>query len=143
MKPHLCQIALAALACVLVASPVDLVGQDTSATTKPVIQVLAGDPDQAGHSVVRITFPVGFHTDPHHHRVDLTARVRKGRLIMGWGTRFDTTQVVNFQPGSSTVIPAGKDHYDWFPEGADVEYASEGPWQTVLVDTAGKPIRAQ
>ena len=142
MKAHPCQIVLAALACVL-ANPLDLVGQDTSASTKPVIHVLAGDPDQAGHSAVRITFPVGFHTDPHHHGVDLTARVRKGRLMMGWGTRFDTTQVVAFQSGSSTVIPAGKDHYDWFPEGAEVEYASEGPWQTVLVDSAGKPKQAQ
>jgi len=51
--------------------------------------------------------------------------------------------VVTIQPGGSTVIPAGEDHYDWFPEGAEVEYASEGPWQTLLVDTAGKPIRAQ
>jgi mannose-6-phosphate isomerase-like protein (cupin superfamily) len=143
MKPYSFEIALAALACLLIAWPVDLVGQDTSATTKPIIRVLAGDPDQAGHSAVRITFPVGFRTDPHHHGVDLTARVRKGRLMMGWGTRFDTTQVVAFQPGSSTVIPAGKDHYDWFPEGAEVEYGSEGPWQTVLVDSAGKPKQAQ
>jgi mannose-6-phosphate isomerase-like protein (cupin superfamily) len=143
MKPYCFGIALAALACVRVARPPDLVGQDTSATTSPIIQVLAGDPDQAGHSAVRITFPVGFHTDPHHHGVDLAARVRKGRLIMGWGTRFDTTQVVTFEPGSSTIIPAGKDHYDWFPEGAEVEYASEGPWQTVLVDSAGKPKQAQ
>jgi mannose-6-phosphate isomerase-like protein (cupin superfamily) len=143
MKPYPFEIAPAALAWVLVAWPVDLVGQDTSATRKPIIRVLAGDPDQAGHSAVRITFPVGFHTDPHHHGVDLTARVRKGRLMMGWGTRFDTTQVVAFQPGGSTVIPAGKDHYDWFPEGAEVEYASEGPWQTVLVDSAGKPKQAQ
>jgi len=143
MKPYPFKNALAALACVLVAWPVDLVGQDTSATTKPVIQVLAGDPDQAGHSTVRITFPVGFHTDPHHHGVDLSAKVRKGRLMMGWGTAFDTTQVVTFQPGSRTLIPAGKDHYDWFPEGAEVEYASEGPWQTVLVDSAGNPKQAQ
>ena len=67
MKPHPSKIALAALACVLVASPVALVGQDTAATTKPVVQVLAGDPDQAGRSVVRIAFPVGFHTDPHNY----------------------------------------------------------------------------
>ena len=60
--------------------------------------------------------------------------------MLGWGTTFDTTQVVAVESGNRTVIPAGKDHYDWAPEGAEVEYESEGPWQTVLVDSAGKPI---
>lgn len=140
MKPPLHVIALAALASAMVARPVILAGQDTSTTAGPVVKVLAGNPDQAGHSAVRITFPAGFHTDPHHHGVDLTARVRSGKLMLGWGTRFDTTRVVALQPGSSTVIPAAKDHFDWAPEGAEVDYESEGPWQTVLVDTAGKPL---
>ena len=104
------------------------------------MKVLAGDPDKAGHSAVRIAFPRSFHTDPHHHSVDLTAKVRSGRLMMGWDTRFDTTHVVAFRPGSTTVIPAGKDHYDWVPEGAEVDDEAEGPWQTVLIDTTGKPL---
>jgi mannose-6-phosphate isomerase-like protein (cupin superfamily) len=140
MKPHPGVIALAAFASVLVARPAALVAQDTSATAKPVVKILAGNPDQAGHSAVRITFPAGFHTEPHHHGVDLVAKVRSGRLMLGWGATFDTTRVTPFQPGSSTVIPAGKDHYDWFPEGGEVDYESAGPWETVLVDTAGKPI---
>jgi hypothetical protein len=140
MKSYPCVIALGAFASVIVARPAALVGQDTSATPKPVVKVLAGNPDQAGHSTVRITFPAGFHTDPHHHGVDLAVRVRSGRLMLGWGATFDTTRVVAFQPGSRTVIPAGKDHYDWFPDGAEVEYESEGPWQSVLVDSAGKPV---
>ena len=63
MKPNPCVIALATFASVIVARPAALVGQDTSATAKPVVKVLAGNPDQAGHSTVRITFPAGFHTD--------------------------------------------------------------------------------
>lgn len=140
MKPYPPLIAVAAFASVLVAHPAALVGQDTSAAGKPVMRVLAGNPERAGHSTVRITFPAGFHTDPHHHGVDLTAKVRSGRLMLGWGTTFDTTRVTAFQPGSRTAIPAGKDHYDWFPEGGEVDYGSEGPWETVLVDTAGKPL---
>ena len=140
MRPHSCVIALAAFACVRLAHPAAVIGQDTSATAKHAVKVLAGNPDQPGHSKVRITFPAGFHTDPHHHGVDLAATVRSGRLMMGWGTTFDTTRVVAFQRGSRTVIPAGKDHYDWFPVGAEVEYESEGAWQTVLVDSAGKPV---
>jgi mannose-6-phosphate isomerase-like protein (cupin superfamily) len=140
MKSHPWVIALAALASAIVTAPAALVGQDTSATAKPVVKVLAGNPDEAGHSTVSITFPAGFHTDPHHHGVDLAVRVRSGRLMLGWGTTFDTTRVVAVEPGSRTVIPAGKDHYDWAPKGAEVEYDSEGPWQTVLVDSAGKPI---
>lgn len=133
-------IALATFASAIVACPVALLAQDTSATGKHAVRILAGNPDQPGHSAVRITFPKGFHTDPHHHAVDLVARVRSGRLMLGWGATFDTTAVTTLQPGSVTVIPAGKDHYDWFPEGGKVDYESEGPWETVLVDTAGKPI---
>jgi mannose-6-phosphate isomerase-like protein (cupin superfamily) len=140
MTPRPRMIAVAVYASVVVACPTALVGQDSSATAKPVVKVLAGNPDQTGHSTVRIAFPAGFHTDPHHHGVDLAARVRSGRMMLGWGTTFDSTRVVAFQAGSRTVIPAGKDHYDWFPEGAEVEYESEGPWQTVLVDSAGKPL---
>src|SRR5688572_28488959 len=124
----------------MLARHADLVGQDAPPTSGPNVQVLAGNLDQAGHLAVRITFPPGVHTHPHHHGVDLTVRVRSGRLMLGWGTTFDTTRVVAFQPGSSTVIPAARDHYDRFPEGAEVDYESEGPWETVLVDSAGKPV---
>jgi hypothetical protein len=140
MQAFLNVITLAALAATSLTRPAVLVGQDTSAAAKPVVKVLTGNPDQAGHSAVRITFPAGFHTDPHHHGVDLTAKVRSGRLMLGWGTTFDTARVTPFQPDNSTVIPAGKDHYDWFPERAEVDYESEGPWESVLVDTAGKPL---
>jgi mannose-6-phosphate isomerase-like protein (cupin superfamily) len=140
MKPPLIVIALVALVSSMVARPVALVGQDTLPTARPVVKVLAGDPAQAGPSAVRITFPAGFHTDPHHHGVDLAVRVRSGRLMMGWGITFDTTRVVAFQPGSSTVIPAGKDHFDWFPEGAEVDYESKGPWETTFVDTVGTSV---
>ena len=143
MKSPLHVIALAALVSAMVARPAALLAQDTPPTARPVMQVLAGNPDQPGHSAVRITFPAGLHTDPHHQAVDLAATVRSGRLMLGWGTTVDTTRVVAFQPGSRTVIPAGKDHYDWFPEGAEVDYASGGPWQSILVDTTGKPLPFQ
>jgi hypothetical protein len=134
------EFALAAFAVTVIARPAAVAGQDTAATAGPAVKVLAGDPDKPEPSTVRITFPAGFHTDPHHHGVDLTATVRSGMLFMGWNTRFDTTLVVAFPPGSRSVIPAGKDHFDWFPDGAEVDYESPGPWQTVLVDSAGKAI---
>jgi len=140
MKTSLRSIALAALALTMFARPAAVVGQDTARTAKPVVKVLSGDPDKTGHSAVRITFPAGFYTDPHHHAVDLAVSVRTGPLMLGWGTTFDTTRVTALKPGSRTVIPAGKDHFDWFPKGGEVDYESDGPWQTVLVDTAGKPL---
>lgn len=133
-------VVLAALAWATFARPAALVGQDAPLPDRPVVKVLAGNPDSAGHFALRITFPPGFHTDPHHHSVDLTVRVRSGRLMLGWASTFDTTRVFAFSPGTSTVEQAGRDHFDWFPEGGVLDLEGEGPMETVLVDSTGKPL---
>jgi hypothetical protein len=51
----------------------------------PVVRAATGDPGRAGRFVARITFPRGFHSEPHYHNVDVTGRVLRGRLLMGSG----------------------------------------------------------
>lgn len=110
--------------------------------SRPVARTITGDPQKAGRFVVRITFPRGFHTDPHYHSVDITGRVLRGRLLMGASARFDTTEVVPFEQRGSPVVKAGQVHYDWWPEGGELEIQGVGPMRSVMVDSTGKP-RAQ
>jgi hypothetical protein len=140
MNAPLNVITLAALAGAMLARPAGLVGQDAPPPDRPVVQVLAGNPDSTGHFALRITFPPGFHTEPHHHSVDLTVRVRSGRLMLGWGTTFDTTDVVAFEPGNTVVEQAARNHFDWFPEGGVLDLEGQGPMATVLVENTGKPL---
>jgi quercetin dioxygenase-like cupin family protein len=133
-------LALAALAWAMIVRPAALVGQDAPPVGQFGVQVLAGNPDQAGHFVLRITFPPGGHTDPHHHRTDLIVKVRSGKMMLGFGSLFDTTSVVAYQAGSTTFEPATKDHFEWFPDGGVVEYEGEGPLDSVVLDANGKPV---
>jgi hypothetical protein len=122
----------------------ELKGQPAAqdSVARPVARTITGDPQKAGRFVVRITFPRGFHTDPHYHSVDITGRVLRGRLLMGSSARFDTAQVVPFEQRGSPVVEAGQVHYDWWPEGGELEIEGVGPMRTVMVDSTGKP-RAQ
>lgn len=129
----------AAICWALLAHPAALAGQD-SLSAGPRVQVMAGEPTQAGHFVVRITFPAGFHTEPHYHSVDITGRVLEGRLLMGSSARFDTTRVVAVERGRTTVVRAAQIHFDWWPEGGELEIEGEGPMETLMVDSSGKAL---
>jgi quercetin dioxygenase-like cupin family protein len=85
----------------LLAPAAGLSGHGTAGSPRPVVQVVTGNPTQAGRFVERITLAAGFHTDPHRHSVDLTERVLRGRLMLGLGATFDTTRTVAVLPGST------------------------------------------
>jgi hypothetical protein len=112
-------------------------GQDS--VSGPIVRMITGDPAQPGRFVVRITFPRGAHTNPHYHSVDITGRVLRGKLLMGSSARFDTTEVVPFERRGSPVVKAGQVHFDWWPEGGELEIEGVGPMQTIMVDSTGKP----
>ncbi|HET8622718.1 MAG TPA: hypothetical protein VFM14_04085 [Gemmatimonadales bacterium] len=113
-------------------------GQDS--LTGPMVRMITGDPEKPGRFVVRITFPRGSHTEPHYHTADVTGRVLRGRLLMGSTARFDTTRVVPFEQRGSKVVKAREVHFDWWPEGGELEIEGKGPMETVMVDSTGKPL---
>lgn len=131
-------LAFAAVCWSLPAWPTRAAGQDSASA--PIVQRISGDPERAGRFIVRITFPRGFHTDPHYHTVDITGRVLRGRLLMGSSARFDTTRVVPFERRGSNLVEAGQIHFDWWPEGGELEIEGEGPMQTIMVDSTGKAL---
>lgn len=131
---------LAALAWPMFTLPAVLAGQEAPPTDRPVVKVLSGKPESAGHFSLHITYPPGSRTHPHYHSVDLTARVLRGRLLVGEAPRFDTTQVMAVEAESTVVMKAGQIHFDWWPNGGELAVEGEGPMTTVLVDSTGKPL---
>lgn len=127
-------VGFAIMGSTVLTHPARLVGQDTLSAPYRV-RAISGDPHQTGHFIVRVTFPVGSHTDPHHHSVDLTERIVRGRLLMGSSARFDTTRVVAFDSGSTTMVRAGQVHYDWWPDGGELEMEGDGPMQSTMADS--------
>jgi hypothetical protein len=120
--------------------PPGLYAQEQQPTPpKPVVTVVSGDPGQRGPFVLRVRYPAGFHNDPHRHNIDLTGTVLRGRLMMGQGTRFDTSSVVAVDSGRTTVVQAGRDHFDWWPQGGELEIRGVGPLATVPADSGGTP----
>ena len=128
LTPLLSQSVLVLLAL----SPAALYPQAPAADPRPTVRVISGDPTKPGPFVERITFTPGLHTDPHRHNIDLHERVIRGPLMMGLGTQFDTTTVVAINAGSTIVIKAGVPHYDWFPEGGELELSGEGPLESTM-----------
>ncbi len=129
------RLGFVAACAALFARPDGLAGQDS--VSAPVVRAVTGDPGRAGRFVARITFPRGFHSEPHYHNVDVTGRVLRGRLLMGTGARFDTIRVVPFERRGSKVVRAREIHFDWWPDGGELEIEGEGPLETIVVDSTG------
>jgi hypothetical protein len=123
--------------------PARLYAQEQPAPPKPVVTVVSGDPSAPGPFVLRVAYPAGFHNDPHRHNIDLTGTVLRGQLMMGQGTRFDTSGVVAVDSGRTTVVKAGRDHFDWWPRGGELEIRGVGPLATVPADRGGTPAPAR
>ena len=147
MKPRITLIALGfdigVAAVIILAGPSSLPAQGQPASSKPVVTVVSGDPTRAGTFVLRVSYPAGFHNAPHRHSIDLTGTVLHGRLMMGQGTRFDTSRVVAVDSGRTTVVAAGSEHFDWWPQGGELEIRGVGPLATVPVDSGGTPAPAR
>jgi len=58
--------------------------------------------------------------------------------MTGLGDRFDTAQVVVVEAGNTILVKAGVAHYDWFPEGGELEISGVGPVDGAVVDGTGK-----
>jgi hypothetical protein len=131
--------ALTVVAGAVLACPRGLLAQQQRPAPKPVVTVVSGDPTHTGPFVLRVTYPVGFHNDPHRHNIDLTGTVLRGTLMMGQGVRFDTTRVVVVDSGRASVVKAGRAHFDWWPRGGELEIRGVGPLETVPADSAEAP----
>lgn len=100
--------------------------------SRPVITVLAGDPEQAGFYMLRAKFPPGIMSSPHYHSTDRHVTVISGTWYTGTGADFDKDNMIPLKPGSYMMHPSGGVHYDGAKEvEAIVEIKGIGPVTTV------------
>lgn len=89
--------------------------------------------------------PAGVYDAPHRHSATARVFVAKGVLRIGFGARFDRSQLHDYPAGSYVIVPSGVLHFD----GSDVDTViigtATGPWTTTYRDgsqpaSAGTPI---
>jgi quercetin dioxygenase-like cupin family protein len=72
---------------------------------------LIGDPSKPGLYTVRVAIAGGTQAQPHTHRDNRSVTVLSGNWQMGYGTKFDATQLKSLPPGSVYTEPAGQPHF--------------------------------
>ncbi|HSG91005.1 MAG TPA: cupin domain-containing protein [Pseudomonadales bacterium] len=98
--------------------------------------VLSGDPAAAGIYVLRVRFPPGVQSPPHHHDQDRHVTVIAGTWAFGTGDSGDCADTVPLTAGAYALHPAGAVHFDGScgNEAAEVQIIGIGPVQTVRAD---------
>jgi quercetin dioxygenase-like cupin family protein len=104
--------------------------QAAPASPTRIITPLTGDRRMAGLFAERIRFLPGDRGNPHIHSGDLHVTVVRGRIFLNWGTRFDTTGARVLAPGDFVVLPAGRAHFEWVDEQAEIHVQGVGPVST-------------
>jgi quercetin dioxygenase-like cupin family protein len=72
---------------------------------------LLGDSSQGGAWIDRVKMPAGTHVGAHTHPEDELVTVIEGTWYLGEGTKFNSTNLKGYPPGSFIVIPAGVPHF--------------------------------
>lgn len=100
---------------------------------------LVGEGTRPGAYVYRVRAPHGFRIPPHWHTKTMHLTVLSGALILVMGESLDSTRARHFAPGSFLAISAGLRHLEWFEGETVVHVETEGPIETVLVDSRDDP----
>ncbi len=73
---------------------------------------MEGDPTKPGIYVVRIKFPPGVMSRPHHHGEDRYLVVLKGTWYTGTGDEFAPDRTIAVKTGGFMKHPSGAHHFD-------------------------------
>jgi quercetin dioxygenase-like cupin family protein len=136
--------SLARLLLVLAGIPIPAAvshAQAAAGSPTRVVTPLAGDRRVAGLFAERIRFLPGDRGRPHTHSGNLHVTIVRGRIFLNWGTRFDTTGARLLSAGDFVVLPAGRAHFEWVDEPAEIHVQGIGPVSTAYVDTLAKDVR--
>ncbi|MEX1033686.1 MAG: cupin domain-containing protein [Cellvibrionaceae bacterium] len=112
----------------------DDTGLDERAGNRIKSYLLHGDPSKEGLYIMRIRFPAGQASRPHHHDQDRFITVIEGTWHVGTDQVFDMDQTVPIKAGGFMKHPAGAVHFDGAKdEAVVVEIRGMGPVKTTSV----------
>ena len=96
---------------------------------------LLGDSSQGGAWIDRIKIPAGKRVPAHTHPQDEPVTVIEGTWYLGEGTKFDSTKLKAYPPGSFILIPAGVPHFIEAKDGTVIiQLNGNGKFQTDYVE---------
>ena len=96
---------------------------------------LLGDSSQDGAWIDRVKMPAGTHVRAHTHPKDELVTVIEGTWYLGEGTKFNSTNLKGYPPGSFIVIPAGVPHFVAATDGiVIVQLSGNGKFQADYVE---------
>ena len=123
------QILLAVLLAAAIQVPVPVWKDGPPSMPKGTkIAVLEGDITKPGLFTIRLKLPAGSRIQPHTHPRPERVTVLSGRVIVGFGPRFDLGKRVAFPAGGFYVNPPNTPHYVSIVEESVLQLTCEGPW---------------
>lgn len=98
-------------------------------------KMLQGNPSEDGLYIMRIRFPAGQSSSPHHHSQDRFITVIEGTWYAGTDASHDMSKATPIPAGGFMKHPAGAVHYDGAKDKAVVvEIRGMGPVTTTRVE---------
>jgi quercetin dioxygenase-like cupin family protein len=97
------------------------------------VAVLEGDPKSEGLFTMRIKLPAGSIIPPHWHPRDERVTVLSGRVIVGFGDKFEK-KGTTFRAGGFYVNPPNVHHFLWIPQESVLQLTCVGPWELHVVE---------
>jgi quercetin dioxygenase-like cupin family protein len=95
-----------------------------------------GAADRQGIYAQRVRLAQGAMIVPHVHSDERFSVVLTGTIYVGFGEKFDESQVVAIPTGSIYIAPAGVPHYVWAKDGAaEYQESGVGPTTTTFTET--------
>jgi uncharacterized RmlC-like cupin family protein len=102
--------------------------------------VLKGDPNESGVYTIMLRVPAHTRIAAHSHRDDRVATVVSGTWHIGYGDKFDESELKALPPGSFYTEPPGRNHFaETGDEPVVVQITGFGPSSTEYVDRAQDP----
>ena len=99
------------------------------------LAVLYGNPDEAGHFVIRAKLPPSWAGRPHTHGTTELVTVHSGTLYLAHGDVLTREAAIKLSPGTFVAIPAGTKVRAFTDEdGCVVDVQGEGPLTTQYLD---------
>lgn len=101
--------------------------------------MVVGAADKAGLYQQRVRMPPGSKIQPHTHPDERISVVLEGTIYVGFGEKFDESNVVAIPTGAVYVAPAGTPHYVWAKDGAAIyQEGGMGPTATKFTQQPGQ-----
>jgi pimeloyl-ACP methyl ester carboxylesterase/uncharacterized RmlC-like cupin family protein len=106
--------------------------------------VLKGDPEQVGVYTIMLRVPAHTRIPAHSHRDDRVATVISGTWRIGYGDRFDESNLKALPPGSYYTEPPGQDHFaETGDEPVVVQITGSGPSSSDYASHGNNPRSSQ